>query len=163
MELWLALTLRDLGFLLYGGPLVAFAIVVALSSRIPGLTPWAAVRTYRAWGPGLGLSLGATVLGALAARWLARGEFSWAWGTTLEQLDLAAWLAFLFLWASNIKLEIWTLQPLRSLDPEGGVTDEPAYRAAAGRLARHMLLHAGLIVTVLVLTRLSEAWPSLVR
>lgn len=164
MELWLAHTLRDLGFLLYGGPLVAFTIVIALSARIPGLTPWAAVRTYRAWGPGLGLSLGATVFGALLGRWLEHGEFMWGWSTTLERVDLAAWLAFLVLWASNIKLEIWTLQPLRTLDPpDAGVSDEPAFRAAARRLTRHMVLHALLIVGVLVLARLSEAWPSIVR
>ena len=157
MDLWLALTLRDLGFLLYGGPLVALAIIVSLSGRIPGLTPWGAVRTYRAWGPGLGLSLGATVFGALAAHYLQHGAFVWRWDTLGAQVELAGWLTFLVMWASNIKLEIWTLQPLRSLDPDGQVSDEAAYRAATSRLARHMVLHATLIVGVFVLAHLATA------
>lgn len=157
MELWLALTLRDLGFLLYGGPLVAFTIIVSLSARIPGLTPWAAVRTYRAWGPALGLSLGATVFGALAAHHLQHGAFVWTWDTPAAQVELAAWLTFLVMWASNIKLEIWTLQPLRSLDPEGGISDEAAYRAATRPLARHMGVHAALVLAVFLLVRLAGA------
>ncbi|MEC7947740.1 MAG: hypothetical protein VX265_09250, partial [Myxococcota bacterium] len=121
MELWLALTLRDLGFLLYGGPLIAFAVVISLSSRIPGLSPWAAVRTFRAWGPGLGLSLGAAVAGGLAAHWLAHGSFTWAWDTPRAQVELAAWLAFFAVWVSNIRLEVWTLHSLRALDADGEV------------------------------------------
>lgn len=153
MELWLALMLRDLGFLLYGGPLVAFAVLITLGRRIPGLAPEAVIRTYRAWGPGLGLSLGATVLGALGARWFQHGAFSWSVAGTAAQLDLASWLAFLALWVSNIKLEVWTLQPLRTLDPPGGVTNPAAYQDAAGSLARHLVVHSMLVVIVAMLTR----------
>lgn len=162
MDLWLASTLRDLGFLLYGGPLVAFTIIVSLSGRIPGLTPWGAVRTFRAWGPGLGLSLGATVFGALAAHYLQHGAFAWAWDTPVARLELAGWLTFLVMWVSNIKLEVWTLQPLRSLDPGGPVPDEAAYRAAVSRLARHMVVHAMLIVAIFVIAHLASA-PFLAR
>jgi len=157
MALWLALTLRDLGFLLYGGPLIAFAVLIALAPRIPGLAPEAAVRTFRAWGPGLGLALGATILGALSARWLEHGTFSWSTETHAARLDLASWLAFLALWVSNIKLEVWTLQPLRSLDPPDGITDAADYRAATRSLTRHLGVHAALVVVVLVLTRMAVA------
>lgn len=157
MELWLALMLRDVGFLLYGGPLVAFAVVVSLSSRVPGLTPWSAVRTFRAWGPGLGLSLGAAVAGGLVAHWLAHGAFTWTWDTPRAQVELAGWLAFFALWASNIKLEVWTLHPLRALDGPEGVSDQPAYLAATRRLSRHLVGHAALILLVTVLAGLAEA------
>jgi len=153
MELWLALTLRDLGYLLYGGPLVAFAVLITLGQRIPGLAPEATVRTYRAWGPGLGLALGATILGALGARWIQHGAFSWSFAGTAAQLDVASWLALLALWVSNIKLEVWTLQPLRTLDPPSGITDPAAYRHATRSLARHLAVHAVLVVAVVVLAR----------
>lgn len=158
---WLALTLRDLGFLLYGGPLVAAAFVVGLVDRVPGLTPWAAVRTVRAWGPGLGLSLGATIFGALAAHWLQHGAFVWAWGTAAEQVALAGWITFLVMWVSNLRLEVWTLEPLRKLDPPAtGVRDEAAYRTALRPYQVHLVVHALLIVAVAVLARVADGLSS---
>ncbi len=157
---WAALALRDLGFLLYGGPLVAAAFVVGLVDRVPGLSPWGAVRAVRAWGPGLGLSLGACILGALSAHWLRHGAFVWTWGSPVEQVGLAAWITFLVLWLSNLKLEVWTLEPLRKLDPPAtGVADEAAYRAALRAYQRHLWVHAALIVAVFALTRLAEGGP----
>ena len=157
MELWLALTLRDLGFLLYGGPMFAFTAVIALSGRVPGIEPVSAFRAYRTWGPGFGLALGATIFGGLVARWLEQGGFSWTWDTPAAQVDLGLSLAFLVLWVSNIKLEIWTLQPLRTLDdPAAGVVDGDAYTQATASLARHMVVHSVLVLAVFVLARLSE-------
>ena len=156
MELWLALTLRDLGFLLYGGPMVAFTVVIALAGRVPGIDQVSAVRAYRTWGPGFGLALGATIFGGLAARWLEQGGFSWAWDTPAAQVDLGLSLAFLVLWVSNIKLEIWTLQPLRTLDdPTAGVVDGDAYTHATASLVRHMVVHAALVLAVFVLAQLN--------
>ena len=155
--LTLALLLRDLGFLLYGGPLVAFAILLLVVERVPGIAPWELVRSWRAWGPGLGLALGATVLGALSAHWLRRGAFSWGGDSLGQQLELAAWLAFFLLWLSNIKLEIWTLEPLRRLDRAGALEDPDAYRAALPPVRLHLALHAGLVLIVVVLSRLAES------
>ena len=157
MALWLALTLRDLAFLLYGGPLVAFTFLIALAPWIPSVAPEATVRTLRAWGPGLGLALGATIIGALSARWLQYDTFSWSAETSAAQLDLVSWLAFLALWMSNIRLEVWTLQPLRTLDPPEGITDMAGYIDATRSLAQHMVVHAALVVAVLVLTRMAGA------
>ena len=151
-----AALVRDIGLLLYGGPIVAFALILGLAPRLSSLAPSAAVRTYRAWGPGLGLSLGATVFGALVHRWFTLGEFSWGWSTTAEQVDLAGWLCFLLMWASNIRLEIWTLEPLRKLDQDGVITDEGGYAAGARGLARHLAAQSALVLSVLVLWRLTE-------
>jgi hypothetical protein len=150
-----AALLRDVGFLLYGGPIVAFAMIMMFVPRLAPLTPWAAVRTYRAWGPGLGLSLGATVLGALLHRWFTTGGFTWGWATAAEQLDLAGWLCFLVMWASNVKLEVWTLEPLRKLDQDGVITDESAFAAGTRGLSRHLALQAVLALAVLILWRLA--------
>ncbi len=143
----LALLLQNLGFLLYGGPMIAFAILVAAAYQIPGVKPWDIVRVYRAWGAGFGLAMGATVLGGLTRYYLKHGSFSWGWETAQERVVLATFLAFFLLWASNIKLEIWTLEPCRKLDREGGI-DEAAWAVAHARLARHMLRQAVLVFIV---------------
>jgi hypothetical protein len=152
MLLDLALLVRDLGFLLYGGPMVAFAVLVVLRDRLPGAASHEVIRTYRSWGPGLGLSLGACVFGALAAHWLTYGAFDW----TLDRpLEAAAWLMFLLMWMSNIQLEVWTLEPLRKLDRDRGLADPAQYADKSPRLARHMGVQAALVLFVAVLGRLA--------
>lgn len=151
----LALLLQNLGFLLYGGPMVAFAILVAAAYRIPNVQPWDVVRIYRSWGAGFGLSMGACVLGGLVKYWLDHGSFSWPWETREQQLVLATFLTFFALWASNIKLEIWTLEPLRKLDREGQEIDPEAWRGPHLKLARHMLRQAVLVLVVAGLATIS--------
>ncbi len=138
--------LQNLGFLLYGGPLVAFTVLITAAGALPHMKRWDLVRCYRAWGPGLGISLGVSIFGMLAAYWLEHGAFSWGWSTPEETRILAAWLTFFVMWVSNLKLEVWTLEPLRKLDGADGVTDEGAYSAATGRLLRHMWIHSILIL-----------------
>ena len=144
----LAHLLQNLGFLLYGGPMVAFAILVAASGRIPHMQPWDIVRTYRSWGAGFGLSLGACVLGGLIRYYLMHHAFTWDMDTPEHTGVLLTFTTFLLIWISNIKLEIWTLEPLRKLDQNGLVSDTDAYRAATARLSRHMALHALLVLVV---------------
>lgn len=148
--------LRDLGFLLYGGPMVAFTVLVLLADALPSMRPWDIVRAFRAWGPGFGLALGTCVFGALAGHWLRRGGFVWGWQTAAEKLELAAWLVFFALWVSNVKLEIWTLEPLRKLDPPAGVSDPDAYVRALGPLRRHMVAHAAMVLAVVVLAEVAR-------
>ena len=148
----LALALRDVGFVLYGGPLVAFAVLVGLRAHLVSANGVEIFRAYRAWGPGLGLSLGATVFGGLGAHYLEHGAFAWS----LERpAELLGWLTFFAMWVSNIKLEVWTLEPLRKLDRERGLTDEAAFEAATAPVARHLLIHAALVLAVVVLARLA--------
>ena len=137
-----------LGFLLYGGPIVAFAILVSAASRIPDIQPWEIVRTYRCWGPGLGLSLGAAILGGLTGHYLTHGSFTWAWSSPVERWELATWLCFFLLWVSNLKLEVWTLEPLRKLDRSGQIEDPEAYREGVRPLSRHLVVQAVLVVAV---------------
>ena len=107
--------LQDLGFLLYAGPLVAFSVLIILCGRISTLPPHAVVRTYRAWGPGLGISLGACILGAAWGYWQDNGAFTWSCATSEQCWIIAVHGTFLLAWISNIKLEVWTLEPLRKL------------------------------------------------
>lgn len=151
-----ATILRDLGFLLYGGPLVAFTILVLFAGRLTGDRPWRLVRTYQAWGPGLGVSLGVTVLGALTMHWLEHGAFRWTWATPAEAWSTAAWVAFFLVWVSNLRLEVWTLEPLRKLDRDGVVSDEDAYRKRLGPVQAHMIGHSLMVVVVLVLKTIAE-------
>ena len=143
--------LQDLGFLLYAGPMVAFTILIAVVERIPHVRPWDVVRTYRAWGAGLGLSLGACVFGGLAKYYLETGAFSWGWDSPAEQKVTLAFVAFLVMWAHNVRLEIWALEPLRKLDKEGEVTDPEAYRAAVKRFSGNQVFHAALCLVVAAL------------
>ncbi|MDP6934309.1 MAG: hypothetical protein QGG40_15390, partial [Myxococcota bacterium] len=71
--------LQDLGFLLYGGPMVAFAILVNVAARLQTLQLHEVVRSYRAWGSGLGIALGTTVLGGATLHWLNQGALAWSW------------------------------------------------------------------------------------
>ena len=140
--------LQSIGFMLYGGPLVAFTILITTADAIPDMKRWDLVRSYRAWGPGLGLSLGASIFGMVLAYWLENGGFSWSFATPEQAQVSVAWLTFFVMWVSNLKLEVWTLEPLRKLDVDGVVSDEAAYTAATGRLLRHMWVHALLILAV---------------
>ncbi len=143
-----------LGFLLYGGPVVAFAVLIGLGDRLAHSAQ--VIRTWRSCGPGLGLALGMCIAGALGRHWLLHGAFVWTWASPAEQAELAGWLTFFLLWASNVKLEVWTLEPLRKLDGRG-VTDGPEFTAARGSLARHLAVQATLAIAVVVL---DAVWKS---
>ncbi len=147
MEL-LASTIRDIGFVVYGGPMVAWAILLAAQGRLNSLDAPSIIRVFRAWGPGFGLSLGACVLGALLTRYLETEAFYWSLDTPEQRLDTGVWGLFLLMWVSNIKLEIWTLDPLRKLDGEDGITDPDSYRSSATKLKRHLAVHALLVLAV---------------
>lgn len=152
----LAELLRDLSFMVYGGSMIAFTALIAGATRLPGLAPTTAVRAYRAWGPGLGISLGLTVLSALAAHWLRIGAWSWAPGDGLGWLGLLAWLAFFGAWVSNIVLEVWTLEPLRKLDPPEGIRDTTAWNDARVRLEQHLLLQSLFVGLTALLGKLAQ-------
>jgi hypothetical protein len=137
-----------IGGALYGGPLVCFALLMAARRQIPHLPTAAVVRTARAWGPGLGLSMGAALLGGLLLHLGARGRFAWGPSSGGDIGELVLWLSVFVVWVSNIKLEVWTLEPLRKLDPGGPLPEGPTYEAAADRWTRHLIVHAALILAV---------------
>jgi hypothetical protein len=145
--------LQDLGFLLYAGPMLAFTVLVWHSLRDAGLPTLAAVRTFRAWGPGLGISLGACILGTVLGHWADHGAFTLALSSPAAHLQAAVYGVFLLAWISNIQLEVWTLEPLRKLDPTGpeDAGDVASYASAARRLSTHMGVHSLILLTVSVL------------
>jgi len=149
--------LRDIGFVLYAGPMVMWAFLMHASGTLHHQPQRRIVRVFRCWGPGFGLAMGATVLGALSSRWLQEGGFQWSAGT----LDAYAWLTFLMLWISNIKLEIWTLDPLRKLDDGNQIADEAAYSRACSALTRHLSVQTVLIFTLAALAiRVGASTPT---
>ncbi len=140
-----------LGALLYGGPLLAFALLLPLAGRIRGLTPWQVDRVWRAWGPGSGIGLGLLFFGGILLHRLRAGGFTWSCQTPSERLVLASHLVFLVLWVSYTILEVWRTEPLRRLDGPSGLTEEAAYRAARRPVVRHVLVNAVLFLVILAL------------
>lgn len=139
----LALFVRELGFVVYGGSLLAMTaiIIAAGAGHVPYLSKENAVRAYRAWGPGLGLSMGAMVLGGLLHHFLVNGAFSWP----LDAPTTPAWIVFFVLWVSNLRLEVWTLDPIRKLDGANGVEDNEAFDGAVKTLIGHMVVQTVLV------------------
>ena len=157
--LLLATLLRDFSLVVHAGGIFTFALLTALSARVGGPPTAHVLRTYRAYGPALGISLGLAILGALSVQYGTVGAFDWsptpATGGTLR---LCAWLAFFVAWVSNIRLEVWTLEPLRKLDPEGtgSAADPTALERATRSTQWHLLFQATLWAAVLILARLSS-------
>ncbi len=129
---------------LYGGSLTAFAALVSMRHRLSPLRPEDVMRTFRAWGAGLGLSMGALILTGLLHRFLDDDGFSWPAETPEDGLRRAKAILFLILWASAFHLEIWTLEPCRKLDQDGVIQDVAAYEATARRVTAQLWLNVAL-------------------
>lgn len=152
----LATLVRDLAFVVHAGGIAAFALMAALSARVGGPPTAQVLRIYRGFGPGLGVSLGLTIFGALLAHYGTVGAFSWGTdAATGGWAGLLAWMVFFVAWVSNIQLEVWTLEPLRKLDPEGTghATDAAGLDHATRRVIRHLGVQAGLWGLIVVLAR----------
>ncbi|MBN1337184.1 MAG: hypothetical protein JXB39_14590 [Deltaproteobacteria bacterium] len=149
------LFLTWLGFLLYGGPLLAFALLLPLAERVKGLAPWHVDRLWRAWGPGSGLGLGLAFFAGVLLHRVRTGGFTWGWSTASERWVLASHVAFLLLWVSYTVLEVWRTEALRRFDDRSGPLDEDAYRAARRPVVRHVAVNALLLLGVLALAALA--------
>ena len=139
------------GFLLYSVPIFWFAFsLLRASTEEKSLER---LRNFRSLGPLLGLSFGACIFGTLAGIWLDHGEFTLRWSTQTDRAESALHITFFAVWISNIKLEIWTLDPLRKLDSSPTVTpviDDPL-RTAMHATRRHIALHTVGLLAVLIL------------
>lgn len=138
--------LHWLGATIYGGSLIAFSLLLAMRSLIVGEQSEGVMRVFKAWGPGLGLSMGALILGGAVMHFRTHGAFVWPTGTLAHQLILAQHLVFLALWASSFHLEIWTLDPVRKLEGPSGIQDRANYERACASATRQALLNATLFL-----------------
>ena len=66
---------------------------------------------FQALGVGMGLSLGALIFSSLILHFLQHGSFGMSEG--VSQWQQAQFALFFIFWISHIRLEIWTLEPLR--------------------------------------------------
>lgn len=145
--------LARLAGVLHGGTLATMALLLLLRGRLAPLGEVDLVRLFRATGAILGVSLGAFILGELAA-WPGRinpgAPFPASYALHDDVEGIRA-VVFGVYWASYIALEIWTLEPCRLLDRDGGIVDPVRYRSAAASTTRHLAVNATLFLTVLAL------------
>ena len=144
---WLMLTLHHLGVVVYGGSVIAFALLLSLAARIERLDERAVMGVFRAWGSGFGLSMGTLIFGGLGAWYLQHGGFGWDLGTESDQISAFKLGLFTVLWASSFVLEIWTLEPIRKLGPSGA-EDAEAWRGAYGRVVSQLSVNAVLVAVI---------------
>jgi hypothetical protein len=143
--------LLSLASTVHGGSLAAFALLLLGRKAIPFVDDVALVRVYRAWGAGIGLSLGVFWL-AYASLWpsahnpgattlLDRFAVPMDPAVDLGGVQLAL---LLFYWINYVILEIWTLEPCRLLDRNGAVSDPAAYATTTRRVTLHLAFNAAL-------------------
>ena len=146
----------------HGGALLIFALLLLFRAHIPHVRTEHVVRVYRSFGAGIGLSLGAFIPTELYLHVVGQNpgvalpaSLAVHWDTT-EHSMLSARLALVFIgWISYVHLEIWTLDPARSLDKDGALLDEGSYARTARRVSRQLALNAALFTAVIVLGTLA--------
>lgn len=158
--------INELAALVHGGALLTFALLVNGRRAIPHVRTEDVVRVYRAFGAGIGLSLGAFVPTDIYRHLHAVNPTASLPASLALQFDtpelslLSARMVLLFaLWVSYVWLEVWTLEPTRKLDKNGSVADGAAYEAATGRVGRHLAVNAALFAGVVLYGALSRSWP----
>jgi len=144
--------LQHAGFILYAVPILW--CTVALIRAPLAENTIAPLRLYRRLGPLLGLSLGLCIVTSIAGFWLDYGSFDLDWSTTERRKEAACVGTFFLVWVSNIKLEVWTLEPVRKRDnnPPAAPADMDQFGEAVHALKRHMSLHCIGLVSVAVLS-----------
>lgn len=146
MLAYLLSALHWLGVTIYGGGLLGFAALMLASRLLEPIDLRVVMRAWRYWGAILGLSMGGLILGGLGGYYLEHGAFTWPLDTAAQRLIAAKHAVFLVLWFSSFHLEIWTLEPLRRLDPDG--PDAAGWAAAARRVTAQATLNALLFLAV---------------
>jgi hypothetical protein len=139
--------LQNLGFALYTGPILLATAAIGVSFA-QGKCASRFIRRFQSLGPMLGIALGACILGGLVSIWLQTGTFSWSLAPGPERMRTLTHALFFVGWISNIKLEVWTLEPLRTTDPD---SEPEAYRRNTALLLRHMVFQSAVLLTVAAL------------
>ena len=139
--------LHWLGATIYGGSLIAFSLLLVIRQRIVGEHRQNVMGVFLAWGPGLGLSMGALILGGAVTHFRIHGAFEWPTETLPQQLIVAQHLVLLVLWVSSFHLEIWTLDPVRKLEGPTGTQEHDNYEKACASATRQAFFNALLFLT----------------
>ena len=123
--------LQTLGWTLYAGPMIAFSIMLYTNKE--------SYKSFSHFGVGFGLSLTLWIYSTIAIQYLSKGHF-------FPELGENLWIPVaIAMWISNIKLEIWTLDPIRkSKDPIVSSIHLQSLRS-------HLTIHAALIALVQIL------------
>ncbi len=137
--------LRDLGWSMYLGIVLGFTLISLFQN---GQT-LKLIRTFQHFGVVLGLSLGSTILPAIALIWFQRGTF-----TPSSQFELIAWIIGLCMWVSNIILEDWTLDPLRK-EELGNTPEGFDIKIIERKSIQHLRIHGALVILTHTLCWLS--------
>jgi hypothetical protein len=144
----LATIFATAGFAIYGAPLVLTAFNL-VRLRNAEQSPLGTIRIIRSLGPILGVALGMSIFGTLWGVWMDHGTFEWP----DTHKGSAALVTFLVMWVSNIKLEIWTLEPLRKLD--SNIPEDPpnmsAFIDGVQQYRTHLVLHCSAIIGFAIL------------
>lgn len=147
--------LAEVGAVVHGGGVVAFALLFQFRRHLRFVDEAHLVRVYRGWGAGNGLSLAAWVYGTIVRfpdtvnpgaplPWCYLPNFS----TPGATLTSAVAIGMLALWISYVVLEIWTLDPGRLLDRDGEITDPTEFSATVRRVATHLMVNAVLVLLI---------------
>lgn len=126
-------TLQSLGWVLYAGPMIAFAILIHIQ---PTCT-----EHFQRWGVGFGVSLTIWIYSSIAIQYVHTGSL-------YPDISSNPWIIAAFImWISNIKLEIWTLDPIRKKND----ISSDQLEISRKNLNTHLTFHALFIVTVQIL------------
>ena len=117
---------QTLAWTVYAGPMIAFCILSYLNPNF--------YKLFSQFGVGFGLSLTVWIYSTIVIQYLSEGHF-------FPSPQENPWLiAALIMWVSNIKLEIWTLDPIRkNKDP---ILPQKYMRSLRSHLSVHTLLIA---------------------
>ena len=132
--------IRDIGWMIYAGTMFSFALLlpfVADKSK--------QFQTFMKLGTILGLSLGCVIFSCLLSRWIEVGHYY-----PQNMMERIAFCTALSFWASNIILEIWTLDPLRKAQNQDLNIDIDT-QACHKRAIAHLIIHCILLCTTHIL------------
>lgn len=144
------LLIRNFTWMLYAGPMIAFCFVFLFTR---GHNHVARIQTFQAFGPVFGVSLGLCIYSAVGYHWIAHKHFYMTWATENEQLMSAGILCGLIMWISNIKLEVWTLDPFRKVSPQ---EDPEKYKTMIPAFRKHLFVHTGMVILTTILCSMAE-------
>lgn len=127
---------QTIGWTLYAGPMIAFSIMAYTDKNF--------YKSFSHFGVGFGLSLTLWIYSTIAIQYLSQGHF-------FPNIRENLWIPVaIVMWISNIKLEIWTLDPIRK-------SKEPIVPSIyLQSLRSHLTIHASLIALVQILFALNS-------